>query len=116
MTTHSSTHAVRQPMAPGTPSNLQAILDLRCLSEQPEDIHSLDTVDAKSLGHSRDQGHRTPPPGGPPGNGPTDNDLDDDNNNPIHDAPSVNTNIDSNELIKKVFKCLTQPPAADTGS
>ena len=82
MTTHSSAHAIRQPMAPATPSNLQAISGLRRLSEQPEDVQSLNMVDAEDLGHGRDQGHRTPPPGGPPGNGPPDDDPDDNNNNP----------------------------------
>src|SRR3979490_3146678 len=73
-------------------------------------------VDAEDLGHGRDQGRRTPPPGGPPGNGPPDDDPDDDDNNPLDDAPKVNDNIDSDDLIKKVFKRLAQPPAADTGS
>ena len=116
MTTHSSTHAGRQTTVPTTPSNLQAISDLQQLSEQPKEAHSLDTVNAKDLGHGRDQGHRTPPPGGPPGNSPPDNDLDNDGNNPLDNAPSINDNIDSDELIKKVFKHLTQPPAADAGS
>ena len=82
MTTCSSARIIRQPMVPATPSNLQAISGLRRLSEQPEDVQSLNTVDAKDLGHGRDQGCRTPPPGGPPGNGPPDDDLDDDDNNP----------------------------------
>src|SRR3979490_3121056 len=113
MTTCSSVCIVRQPTMPATLSNLQVISGLRRLSEQPEDVQSINTVDAKDLGHSRDQGRRTPPPGGPPGNGPPDNDPDNDDNNPLDD---VDDNIDSDELIKKVFKCLTQPPAADTGS
>ena len=116
MTTCSSARIIRQPMVPATPSNLQAISGLRRLSEQPEDVQSLNTVDAKDLSHSRDQGYRTPPPGGPPGNGPPDNDLDNDGNNPLDDAPSVDNNINSDELIKKVFKCLAQPPTVDTGS
>src|SRR3979490_3597051 len=116
MTTRSSVHVVRQPMTPATPSNLQAISGLRLLSEQPEDVQSINTVDAEDLGHGRDQGRRTPPPGGPPGNGPPDDDSDDNNNNPLDDAPNVDDNIDSDELIKKVFKRLAQPPAADTGS
>src|SRR3979490_2052082 len=122
MTTRSSVHVVRQPTMPATPSNLQAISSLRRLSEQPEDVQSINTVDAEDLGHGRDQGRRTPPPGGPPGNGPPDDDLDDDDNpddddnNPLDDAPNVDCNIDSDQLIKKVFKRLAQPPAADTGS
>src|SRR3979490_1003323 len=116
MTTHSSVRIVRQPMAPATPSNLHAISGLRRLSEQPEDVQSLNTVDAEDLGHGRDQGCRTPPPGGLPDNGPPDDDPDDDDNNPLDDAPNVDDNIDSDELIKKVFKCLAQPQAADTGS
>ena len=116
MTTHSSTHIVKQPTAPATLSNLQGISGLRRLSEQPEDVQSLNIVDAKDLGHGRDQGCRTPPPGGPYGNGPPDDDLDDNNNNPPDDAPNIDDNIDSDKLIKKVFKCLAQPPAADTGS
>ena len=117
MTTRSSVRVVRQPTTPATPSNLQAISGLRRLSEQPEDVQSLNTVDAKDLSHSRDQGYRTPPPGGPPGNGPPDNDLDDDDGkNPLDDAPSIDNNIDSDELIKKVFKHLAQSPTADTGS
>src|SRR3979490_2343136 len=116
MTTRSSVRVVRQPMMPATPSNLQAISGLRRLSEQPEDFQSINTVDAEDLGHGRDQGRRTPPPGGPPGNGPPDDDPDDDNNNPLDNAPNVDDNIDSDELIKKVFKCPAQPPAADTGS
>src|SRR3979490_74449 len=116
MTTRSSVHVVRQPMTPATPSNLQAISGLRLLSEQPEDVQSINMVDAEDLGHGRDQGRRTPPPGGPPGNGPPDDDPDDDNNNPLDDAPNVDDNINSDELIKKVFKRLAQPPAADTGS
>src|SRR3979490_3411125 len=115
MTTRSSVRVIRQPMAPATPSNLQAISGLRRLSEQPEDVQSINTVDAEDLGHGRDQGRRTPPPGGP-GNGPPDDDPDDDNNNPLDDAHNIDDNIDSDELIKKVFKCLAQPPAADTGS
>src|SRR3979490_414027 len=116
MTTRSSTHIVRQPTGPETPSNLQEISGLRRLSEQPEDVQSLNTVDAKDLGHGRDQGHRTSPPGGPPGNGPPDDDPDNNNNNPLDNAPNVDDNIDSDELIKKVFKCLAQPPAACAGS
>src|SRR3979490_1712172 len=116
MTTHSSVRVVRQPTMPATPSNLQAISHLRRLSEQPEDVQSINTVDAKDLSHGRDQGRRTPPPGGPPGNGPPDGDPDDDANNPLDDAPNVDDNIGSDELIKKVFKHLAQPPAADTGS
>src|SRR3979490_1309770 len=116
MTTHSSVRVVRQPTTPATPSNLQVISGLRRFSEQPEDVQSINTVDSEDLGHGRDQGHRTPPPGRPPGNGPPDYDLDDDNNNPPDDAPNVDDNINSDKLIKKVFKCLTQPPAADTGS
>src|SRR3979490_1698780 len=92
MTTHSSAHTVRQSTVPATLSNLQAISGLRRLSEQPEDVQSLNTVDAKDLSHSRDQGHRTPPPGGPPGNGPPDDDPDDNNNNPPDDAPNVDDN------------------------
>src|SRR3979490_2385972 len=116
MTTRSSVRIVRQPTTPATPSNLQAISGLRRLSQQPENVQSINTVDAEDLGHGRDQGRRTPPPGGPPGNGPPDDDLDDDSNNPLDDAPSIDNNIDSDELIKKVLKCLTQPPAVDTGS
>src|SRR3979490_2082962 len=118
MTTRSSVRVVRQPTMPATPSNLQAISGLRRLSEQPEDVQSINMVDAEDLGHGRDQGRRTPPPGGPPGNGPPDDDPYDDNNNnnPLDDAPNVDDNIDSDELIKKVFKRLAQPPAADTGS
>src|SRR3979490_2435344 len=116
MTTHSSVRIVRQPMAPATPSNLHAISGLRRLSEQPEDVQSLNTVDAEDLGHGRDQGCRTPPPGRPPGNGHPDNNPDDDDINSLDDAPNVDDNIDSDELIKKVFKCLAQPPGADTGS
>src|SRR3979490_277553 len=123
MTTRSSVCVVRQPTTPATPSNLQAISGLQRLSEQPEDVQSLNTVDTKDLGHGRDQGRRTPPPGGPPGNGPPDDDPDDDdnnnnnnNNNNPDDAPNVDDNIDSDELIKKVFKCLAQPPTEDTGS
>src|SRR3979490_3434257 len=115
MTTRSSVRVIRQPMAPATLSNLQAISGLQQLSEQPEDVQSINTVDAEDLGHGRDQGRRTPPPGGP-GNGPPDDDPDDDNNNPLDDAPNIDDNINSDKLIKKVFKCLTQPPAADTGS
>src|SRR3979490_1742352 len=59
MTTCSSTHTIRQPMASETPSNqLQAISELQCFSEQPEDIHSLDTIATKDLSHSRDKGAR----------------------------------------------------------
>src|SRR3979490_1059889 len=115
MTTRSSVRVIRQPMAPATLSNLQAISGLQQLSEQPEDVQSINMVDAEDLGHGRDQGRRTPPPGGP-GNGPPDDDPDDDNNNPLDDAHNIDDNIDSDELIKKVFKCLAQPPAADTGS
>src|SRR3979490_673860 len=116
MTTRSSVCIVRQPTTPATLSNLQAISGLRRFSEQPEDVQSINTVDSEDLGHGRDQGHRTPPPGGPPGNGPPDDDPDDNKNNPLDDAPNVDDNINSDELIKKVFKCLAQPPAADTGS
>src|SRR3979490_3246525 len=110
MTTHSSVRIVRQPMAPATPSNLHAISGLRRLSEQPEDVQSLNTIDAEDLGHDRDQGCRTPPPGGPPGNGPPDDDLDDDGNNPLDDAPNVHDNIDSDELIKKILNILPDHP------
>src|SRR3979490_2863691 len=110
MTTRSSVHVVRQPTVPATPSNLQAISGLWRLSEQPEDVQSINTVDAEDLGHSRDQGCRTPPPGGPPGNGPPDEELDEHDNNSLDDAPNVDDNIDSDELIKKVFKCLALPP------
>src|SRR3979490_1425085 len=116
MTYTCSGRVIRQPTTPATPSNLQAISGLRQLSEQPEDVQSINMVDPEDLGHGRDQGHRTPPPGGPPGNGPPDDNLDDDDNNPLDDAPNVDDNIDSDELIKKVFKRLAQPPAADTGS
>ena len=80
-------------MALGTPSNLQAISELRYLSEQPEGIYSLNTVDAEDLSYSRDKWCKTPLAGGPPGNDPPDNDLDDNNNNQPDDAPSVDTNI-----------------------
>src|SRR3979490_2805302 len=95
MTTHSSAHVVRQPTVPATPSNLQAISGLQRLSEQPEGVQSLNTVDTEDLGHGRDQGCRTPPPAGPPGNGPPDDDPNDNNNNnnPPDDAPNVNDNI-----------------------
>src|SRR3979490_1055665 len=100
MTTRSSVCVVRQPTTPATPSNLQAISGLRRLSEQPEDVQSLNVVDTKDLGHGRDQGRRTPPPGGPPGDGPPDDDPDNNNNNPPDDAPNAYDNIDSDELIK----------------
>src|SRR3979490_2788637 len=116
MTTRSSVHVVKQPTAPATLSNLQAISGLRRLSEQPEDVQSINTVDTTTLGPGRDQGRRTPPAGRPPGNGPPDDDPDDNNNNPLDDAPNVDDNIGSDELIKKVFKCLAQPPAACAGS
>src|SRR3979490_2225242 len=116
MTTRSSVRIVRQPTTPATPSNLQAISGLQRLSEQPEDVQSINTVDAEDLSHGRDQGRRTPPPRGAPGNGPPDDDPDDHNNNPLDNVPNIDDNIDSDELIKKVFNCLAQPPAADTGS
>ena len=116
MTTHSHTRTVRQSTTLGILSNLQIISDLQDLSEQPEDICSLDTVDTKNLSHGRGKGCKTPPAGGPPGNNPSDNDPDDDNNNQPDSAPSVDTNIDSDKLIKKVFKYLAQPPTIDSGS
>src|SRR3979490_2856520 len=99
MTTRSSVRVVRQPTMPATPSNLQAISGLQRLSEQPEDVQSINMVDAEDLGHGRDQECSTPPPGGPPGNGPRDDDPHVDDSYLLDAAPNVNDNIDSDELI-----------------
>ena len=117
MTTHSSTQAVRQPTALETLSQIQAILELWHFSEQPEDIYSLNTVDAKDLGHGRDKACKTPPAGRPPGNDFPDDNLDDVNNNQSDDAPSINNQHQYRlRWAHQKGVQMSCPPTADSGS
>ena len=109
MNTRSSTCAGRH-FAPEFLSNqLQTISEQRHFSEQPEDVVSLNT-DPEDLTPSRARGHGFPPAGGPPGDEPPIDDND-------SDVSSIDSHPDTDQIVKKLFKCLAQPTTpADPGS